>query len=605
MINTINLPPFKKMCMTVGNLPSSFMESMTYYEALEWLYQYIDKEIKTAINTNSEAVSELQNAFVILKNYVDTYFDNLDVQEEINNKLDEMAESGELAEIIAQYLQVASVLAFDTKASLKAADNLIDGSIAKTIGELEYNDGKGNFYKIRTLTSGDVIDEDNIIALTNYPTLIAEKLPDFKINEINSKIDGINTEIDDLKKAYRGMMCITKYTNDDNHYLHYSDDGLHWYRVGNALTSLTSDSSALTKIGNFYYYIGNNTYQYSTDLINWSEAVNMNTTTDLAKWGANFYLDDDTIYIYQAVQYNSSTLTNAVNNTSYYFKIQYTTATQNEDGSLTINGTWNDLLSVNNESFIDPSIAFINNTYYLAVKNEKTCQIEIYNMSNLTTIGSKQRTIKAVGVEAPQFIVDGADNLLLYCHDYAISNDYRTGGTGQIQTYNLVQMTTYGTLRNDETLGLVPCWMPKIFRHAGICMCDEYDYNKILSIGIKPSLLFRTTNFGLTGDGNKTIGISGDPKKIINYPCVNYYFGGGSSTAIDVTVLDYFKNEPLNLCIGVTKILWNSNGDIAGYAKGKYLVNDNTKIPDNTSMTVANASDNLNYGFRVPWNSNS
>ena len=103
MINTINLPPFKKMCITIGNLPSSFMESMTYYEALCWLYDYFEKTLLPAINTNSEAITELQNAFTTLKTYVDTYFEDLDVQEEINNKLDAMAEDGTLEAIIDQY----------------------------------------------------------------------------------------------------------------------------------------------------------------------------------------------------------------------------------------------------------------------------------------------------------------------------------------------------------------------------------------------------------------------------------------------------------------------------------------------------------------------
>ena len=192
MINTTYLPPFKRMCITIGNLPSSFMESMSYYEALQWLYNYLDKTIIPAINTEGEAITELQAAMITLKDYVDNYFENLDIQTEINNKLDEMAESGELADIIAQYLEVASVLGFDTKASLKAAENLTNGSIAKTLGDTTYNDGKGNFYKIRTLTSSDTIDDNNILALSNYPTLIAEKMPDYRINQIESNLDNLN-----------------------------------------------------------------------------------------------------------------------------------------------------------------------------------------------------------------------------------------------------------------------------------------------------------------------------------------------------------------------------------------------------------------------------
>ena len=117
------------------------------------------------------------------------YFDNLDVQEEINNKLDEMAESGQLTDIIAQYLKLAGIIAYNTKNDLKEAQNITNGSICKTLGDIEYNDGKGNFYKIRTITSSDVIDNNNILALEVSNTLIAEKIPDYNINLINDKID--------------------------------------------------------------------------------------------------------------------------------------------------------------------------------------------------------------------------------------------------------------------------------------------------------------------------------------------------------------------------------------------------------------------------------
>ena len=181
MINTINLPPFKKMCVTIGNLPSSFMESMSYYETLCWLYEYLDKTVIPAINTEGEAITELQTAFVTLKNYIDNYFENLDVQEEINTKLDEMAESGELTDIIAQYLEIASILVYNDISEMKNAENLINGSTAKTLGYHTINDGGMSTYKIRTITNEDIVDERNIIALHDE-TLVAEIITDKKIN---------------------------------------------------------------------------------------------------------------------------------------------------------------------------------------------------------------------------------------------------------------------------------------------------------------------------------------------------------------------------------------------------------------------------------------
>lgn len=94
------LTPFKRMCVTIGNLPTSFVESMSYYECLCWLVDYLENTVIPTINNNAEAVIELQDAFTVLKNYVDNYFKNLDVQEEINNKLDDLVEDGTMAQII-------------------------------------------------------------------------------------------------------------------------------------------------------------------------------------------------------------------------------------------------------------------------------------------------------------------------------------------------------------------------------------------------------------------------------------------------------------------------------------------------------------------------
>lgn len=98
----VDLGPFRAMVMTIGTLPTAFTESMTYYEALAYFVSYLEKTIIPAINQNAEATKELQKLFVELKDYVDHYFENLDVQQEINNKLDDMVEDGTLAEIINQ-----------------------------------------------------------------------------------------------------------------------------------------------------------------------------------------------------------------------------------------------------------------------------------------------------------------------------------------------------------------------------------------------------------------------------------------------------------------------------------------------------------------------
>ena len=186
------LKPFKWFVLQNFPFIDEDFDAITNYQLFCKLGEEINKVIES-MNLAGEQVEELTN-----------YFDNLDVQEEINNKLDEMAESGELTDIIAQYLNLAGVLAFNTLNDLKNADNLINGSIAMTFGKNTYNDGLGEFYKIRQLTSQDVIDNDNIVAVNFSNTLIAEKQHHQFITELNNKIDKKENNLKNKKFIFIG-----------------------------------------------------------------------------------------------------------------------------------------------------------------------------------------------------------------------------------------------------------------------------------------------------------------------------------------------------------------------------------------------------------------
>lgn len=176
LIPISKLNPFARFCCTIGNLPSSYMASLTYEEQVMWFCDYLKNTVIPAVNQNAEALVELQN-----------YMANLDVQDEINNKLDEMAESGQLQEIITSYLQISGVMGYNILYDLKNANNLIEGSFAMTFGKISYNDGLGAFYKIRTITSGDVVDNENIVPLNFSNTLIAEKQQSKTLNTLTNE----------------------------------------------------------------------------------------------------------------------------------------------------------------------------------------------------------------------------------------------------------------------------------------------------------------------------------------------------------------------------------------------------------------------------------
>lgn len=209
-VNTVDTRPFKRLVMTIGELPTSFIESMTYYELLAWFTNYLETVIIPTVNNNAEAVAELQALFTTLKSFVDNYFDNLDVQEEINNKLDEMVEEGTLQEIVADYLNSKAVFGFDTVADMKSATNLVNGSYAETLGYFAKNDGGSALYKIRTVTNDDVIDEQFIIEITGDATdnLVAELVHGSEINVLQLGITNtnfsstVNSLIDDRYKVY-------------------------------------------------------------------------------------------------------------------------------------------------------------------------------------------------------------------------------------------------------------------------------------------------------------------------------------------------------------------------------------------------------------------
>lgn len=202
MINVENLKPFPKFCYTIGMIPTSYKESLTYEEQLMWFCDFLQNTVIPTVNNNGQAVQELQNLYVQLKNYVDNYFENLDVQTEINNKLDEMAENGTLTEIISSYLNAKAIFAFNNVEEMKNSENLIEGSFAETLGYYAKNDGGKSLYKIRKITNEDVIDNATIIPIGSND-LIAELIAFNKIDimQLGAKGDGTSDDTSIIKLA--------------------------------------------------------------------------------------------------------------------------------------------------------------------------------------------------------------------------------------------------------------------------------------------------------------------------------------------------------------------------------------------------------------------
>lgn len=177
----IPFPPFK--AWLASNIPAVYDNTMSYYEELVALIKYLQDTVVPAVNSNASAITTLSEAIENLQAYVDNYFVNLDVQEEINNKLDQMAADGTLQEIITTYIQANVAWTFDTVADMKSATNLISGSYAQTLGYYALNDGGGATYKIRKVTNDDTVDEMFIVEIGDTANeLVAELILEDKIN---------------------------------------------------------------------------------------------------------------------------------------------------------------------------------------------------------------------------------------------------------------------------------------------------------------------------------------------------------------------------------------------------------------------------------------
>ena len=169
------LSPFKDFCVKfLGYVPSSYDECFTYLECLEYTYTYLKNQIVPSVNAQNSVIQEM-------KDYMDHYFDNLDVQEEINTKLDEMVTDGTLAEVINQE---------------------VFGEIQDNITDLT---GEVNMFssELTNMENQVITNRDNITSLTNNLTSNTNYLQ----SEINSNRDYITVQkerIDNIAELSEG-----------------------------------------------------------------------------------------------------------------------------------------------------------------------------------------------------------------------------------------------------------------------------------------------------------------------------------------------------------------------------------------------------------------
>lgn len=121
----------KKLCVTIGNLPSSYVDSLSYYECLMWLCNYIEKTIVPAINENADAVNELRE-------YVEQYLVDMDVvKQQIIEILDDLTNIHNDIDNLESYTQELNNKIDDLKVY---TDNLVNENFNILKQYVDYND---------------------------------------------------------------------------------------------------------------------------------------------------------------------------------------------------------------------------------------------------------------------------------------------------------------------------------------------------------------------------------------------------------------------------------------------------------------------------------
>ena len=158
------LPPFKNFFATVGNIPSSYQESMTYYEMLQWFCNYLENTVIPTLNNNGQSVIELQNLFVELHDYVKNYFNNLDVQQEINNKLDTMASDGTLDQLLLPYFNQYK----DEINAIVDTQNTSINNIRNIVNNVASGSPKGAYNSVNDLITANPSSGTYVITSTGH-----------------------------------------------------------------------------------------------------------------------------------------------------------------------------------------------------------------------------------------------------------------------------------------------------------------------------------------------------------------------------------------------------------------------------------------------------
>lgn len=155
----------------------------------DWFLQEFNKIIAQwkAMQKNFD---NLQDAFNDLKSYVQDYFKNLDVQDEINNKLDNMINSGEMDAIFAKYFSIKIPVLNVSK--MIEIDNPVIGTYYSTLNYYENDNVESIFIVVENSENAFCIESKNGLFFKNISPAYVEK---YGVKPNNSESAVLNTTI--------------------------------------------------------------------------------------------------------------------------------------------------------------------------------------------------------------------------------------------------------------------------------------------------------------------------------------------------------------------------------------------------------------------------
>lgn len=181
------LTPFKWYVLQNFPFIEADFDALTNYQLLCKVIDYLNKTIDN-MNLTGEQMENLTKAMSELQNYVNNYFDNLDVQEEVNNKLNQMVQDGTLANILLNYSNTYKI--YNTYEDfINDIDNLSINVKITILGYYEVGDGGYSIYYI----TNNIDNSKYQIELKEnlYATLILENPKKINVLQLGLKNDGI------------------------------------------------------------------------------------------------------------------------------------------------------------------------------------------------------------------------------------------------------------------------------------------------------------------------------------------------------------------------------------------------------------------------------